>query len=282
MNPTPQSQPPRSAPPAGTVPQHAARSTQHASHAFTLIEIMVSIMVFSLVIASIYATWALVMRATQVGKDCTEQAQRQRVVLRTIGDAIMGVESFQASLDKGLYSFELANGEAPYLSFVAHLPETYPRNGKFVGETSGHETQSRRVIFSLAPGADGKRDLVLRQKPILMDLDQDEQQFPLVLARNVKQFTVEWWGTNSMNEVAWNTDWDDTQTNTIPQMLRVHLVMSLNTGKDKQDESEFSATRIYAVPSQMMPVFVQRGAGGGPGGPGGPGGVAGLLVPPSH
>ena len=30
-----------------------------------------------------------------------------------------------------------------------------------------------------------------------MDMDQDEQKYPLVLARNVKNFTVEWWGTNS-------------------------------------------------------------------------------------
>jgi len=251
--------------PAGvSARQNACKShivNRQSSPAFTLIEIMVSVMVFSMVIASIYATWALVMRATQVGKDCTEQAQRQRVVLRTIGDALMGVESFQAS--QNYYWFRLANGDAPYLSFVAHLPETYPRNGKFVGDDSGRETGSRRVTFSLAPGADGEKDLVLRQSPILMDMDQDEQQFPLVLARNVKHFTVEWWGTNSMNEVKWNTDWDDTQTNTIPQMLRVHLVMGINTSKDKLEESEFSATRIYAVPSQMMPAFVQRGAGGG-------------------
>ena len=76
--------------------------------AFTLIEIMVAMMVFSMVIAAIYSTWALVMRATQVGQDAAAQAQRQRVVLRAIGDALMGVESFQAS--QKYYWFKLENG----------------------------------------------------------------------------------------------------------------------------------------------------------------------------
>ncbi|MGA2245428.1 MAG: type II secretion system protein [Verrucomicrobiota bacterium] len=243
---------------------------------FTLVEIMVAVAIFSMVIAAIYATWALVMRATQVGQDTAEQAQRQRVVLRAIGDALMGLESFQAS--QQYYWFKLANGNQPMLSFVAHLPETYPRNGKFIGEASvrdadgnvhGVDASSRRVTFSLAAGPNGGSDLVLQQSTMLMDMDKDEQQFPLVLAHNVKQFTVEWWGTNDMNEVGWYKDWDDQQTNSIPKMLRVHLVMGANTAKG-QDAPDFSATRIYTVPSEMMPVFVERGVGGQmpPGGPG--------------
>jgi prepilin-type N-terminal cleavage/methylation domain-containing protein len=237
--------------------------------AFTLVEIMVALMIFSMVIAAIYATWALVMRATEVGQNTAKQAQRQRVVLRAIGDAIMGVESFQAS--QKYYWFKIENGDSPMLSFVARLPDTYPRNGKFVGAANGRDCSSRRVTFSLAAGTGNERDLVLRQSPILMDMDQDEQQFPLVLARNVKVFTVEWWGTNRLNRTEWNTDWDDSQTNTIPQMLRVHLVLGGNTERGK-DAPDYAATRIYTVPSLMMPVFVQRGVAG-PGGPGGgPGG----------
>ena len=147
-----------------------------AARAFTLVEIMVAVMVFSMVIASIYATWALLMRATQVGKDCAAQAQRQRVVLRAIGDALMGVESFQAS--QNYYWFKLGNGDAPFLSFVSHLPGSYPRSTKFLGETSGHDTGSRRVTFSLVAGAGGEKNLILRQSPILMDMDQDEEQNP--------------------------------------------------------------------------------------------------------
>ena len=228
---------------------------------------MVAIVIFGMVIASIYATWALVMRASQVGQDAASQAQRQRVVLRAIGDALMGVESFQAS--QNYYWFKLGNGEEPFLSFVSRLPDTFARNGKFVGAAGGRDASSRRVTFSLAAGKDGEKDLVLRQSPILMEMDQDEQQYPLVLARNVKVFTVEWWGTNELNNADWNTTWDDNMTNTIPSMLRVHLVLGINTAKG-ESAPDFSATRIYTVPSQMMPANVQRGLvspGGGGGGP---------------
>jgi prepilin-type N-terminal cleavage/methylation domain-containing protein len=232
-------------------------------HAFTLIEIMVAMMIFSMVIAAIYATWALVTRATQVGQNAAAQAQRQRVVLRTIGDALMGIESFQAS--QNLYWFKLANGDKPYLSFVARLPDTtFQRSGKFTGTTPGMNFNSRRVTFKLVTGDNGEKDLILQQTPILMNMDLDEQQYPLVLARNVKVFTIEWWGTNKLNHVDWSMKWDDTQTNTIPQMLRVNLVLGGNGTPD------FAAARIFTVPSSMMPATVQNGIPGVPGFPGGP------------
>ena len=138
----------------GFTPRPKPRASSRFS-AFTLIEIMVAVMVFSMVIAAIYATWALIMRATQVGQDAAAQAQRQRVVLRAIGDALMGVESFQAS--QKYYWFKLENGDEPFLSFVARLPDTYARNGKFVGAAGGRDASSRRVTFSLAAGETAKR-----------------------------------------------------------------------------------------------------------------------------
>ena len=252
-----------------------ARALQSRRAAFTLIEIMVAVVVFSMVLASIYATWALVIRATVVGNDAAAQAQRQRVVLRSIGDALMGVQSFQAS--QNYYWFKLGNGSEPYLSFVARLPDSFPRHNKFVGEMAGPDSNSRRVTFSLAAGADGEKDLILRQSPILTDMDDDEKQNPLVLARNIKEFKIEWWGTNNLNIPGWNTDWDDSMTNTIPQMLRVHLVMGANIARGK-NAPDFAATHIYTVPSQMMPVVVQRGIGGQFGGQGG--GQNGLTIPP--
>jgi len=112
-----------------------------------------------------------------------------------------------------------------------------------------------------------------------MDMDDDEKKYPLVLAKNVRSFSIEWWGTNEMNQVQWNTGWDDTQTNTIPQMVRVRLVLGANTAKGN-NAPDFSATRIYTVPSQMMPAYVQRGLGGGQGG--GAGRLPVPVVPPKR
>jgi len=249
-------------------------------HAFTLIEIMVAVMLFSLVIGAIYATFALILRATTVGENAAAQAQRQRVVLRTIGDALMGIESFQAS--QKYYWFKLQNGNESMLTFVSHLPSTFPRNNKFVGAANGHDASTRRVLFSV----DANKNLILQQKPLLTDMDDDEQKYPLVLAKNVKEFTIEWWGTNEMNRVDWFKEWNDNQTNSIPQMLRVHLVFGAITESGQNSAGDFTATRIYTVPSQMMPAMVQQGVqrGGFPPGGGGnltpPGGVPPGGLPP--
>jgi general secretion pathway protein J len=218
---------------------------------FTLIEVMVAIAIFTMVIAVMYATWALVMKATKVGQSAAAQAQRQRVALNTIEDALMCCQSFQAS--QQYYSFVCQGGDASALSFAARLPSGFPRNTKFGGYNL------RRVTFSLEADKDsyGGKDLVLRQNPVLMDMDEDEQKMPLVLIRNVKAFDVECLDTNR-NE--WVTDWET--TNSIPPVIRIGLVFGAN--EDPNDlANTISIVRSFTMPSAMMPAAVQNGAQGG-------------------
>lgn len=231
-------------------------------HGFTLVEIMVAIFVFSIVMAAIYSTWAAIMKATQVAHDVAAQAQRQRVTLHTIEDALMGVQSFQASPQ--YYSFVVENGDKPELSFTAQLPDVFPRNGKFLNPNTGRDFTLRRLDFTLQSDESGTKDLVLRQSPVLMDMDDDEQKYPLVLAKNVRDFSVLCWGTNQQTgDIGWSDEWDD--TNSIPTMLRVRLVTGGNvaTGSKAPD---VVVTRVFSVPSQTMPAILQNGRAGGPGG----------------
>ncbi|MDR3456999.1 MAG: prepilin-type N-terminal cleavage/methylation domain-containing protein [Verrucomicrobiae bacterium] len=212
---------------------------------FTLVEIMVAIAVFMMLIAVIYSTWALVMKATKVGQEAAAQAQRQRIALRTIEDSLMCVQSYQAS--QRYYYFDVENGDTPVLSFASRVPDVFPRNGKF------GSFNLRRVTFSLEAGEGGEKNLVLRQNPILMDMDEDEQKNPLILAHNVKKFDVECWDTNQMD---WVTEWVD--TNAIPPMLRVGLVLGGNTSGGGQ-APELTVVRAFSMPSSMMPAAVERG-----------------------
>jgi type II secretion system protein J len=243
---------------------------RHSKFGFTLIEIMIAIAVFSLVLMAIYQTWGAIMRSTQVAQDVAAQAQRQRITLRTIEDSLMAVQSFQAS--PKYYSFVVEGDQSSLLSFTARVPDIFPRNGKFISPSTGRDFNLRRLTYSLEAGEGGQKNLVLRQNPVLMDLDQDEQQFPLVLARNVRTFTVECWDTNKLE---WATEWDD--TNAIPVMLRVKLVLGGNTvaGSGAPD---FSVARLFSLPSQTMPAGVQNGTIGNNGG-GGPGGLLQGLLP---
>ncbi|MGA3283274.1 MAG: prepilin-type N-terminal cleavage/methylation domain-containing protein [Verrucomicrobiota bacterium] len=213
------------------------------ARAFTLVEIMVAIAIFGIIIAAIYSTWTLILRASQAGQSTAARAQRQRIALRTIEDSLTCVQSFQAS--RKYYSFVAQNGDQPILSFTARLPDVFPRNGKFGG------LALRRLIFSVEPGPGSEKDLVLRQNPVLMDMDPDELQTPLVLTRDVKKFTVECWDAKTMD---WVDEWDT--TNTIPAVVRISFTLGGNADAGNA-APELAVTRFIAIPSSTLPAGLQ-------------------------
>jgi hypothetical protein len=93
-----------------------------------------------------------------------------------------------------------------------------------------------------------------------MNVDGDEQHYPLVLARNVKDFVVECWDTNTMQ---WDDEW--VNTNSIPPMVRVSLLLGGNA--DSGSAATLAITRLVALPSITMPAVVQMPRGGGKGHP---------------
>lgn len=210
--------------------------------AFTLIEIMIAITIFALVLAAIYSVWDLILRSSKTGQEAAAQAQRQRIAIQSIEDALTCVQSFQASIK--YYSFVVQNGDQPLLSFVARLPDDFPRSGRF------GDFNVRRLTFTVEAGPDNENDLMLRQNPILMDMDVDEQQHPLELARNVKSFTIECWAANQ-----WGDKWNN--TNAIPSMVRIGLVLAGNKTASGRVSPELAITRVIMIPSVMLPAMVQ-------------------------
>jgi type II secretion system protein J len=227
------------------------RNLKFAS-AFTLIEIMVAMAIFALLIAAVYSTWMVILKSSQVVNAAAARVQRERISVRTLEDSLTCIQSFQASMN--YYTFNVTNGDQPALSFVARLPDIFPRNGKF-------DSNLRRLTFSVeATGGDSERDLVLRQNPILMDQDADEQQIPLVLARNVKDFIIECWDTNALD---WVDEWDS--TNSLPPMVRITLTLTLDN-KNSAFQSTAPAlaiTREIAMPSSTLPTVAQTGSPNG-------------------
>ena len=207
--------------------------------AFTLVEVMIAFAIFGMLVAAIYSTWVLILRAKKIGNDAAAQVQRERIAVRTLEDSLTCIQSYQASL--AYYYFFVQNGEQPMLSFVSRVPAVFPRNGRF------GDFNLRRLTFTLEAGPDAEKNLVLRQNPILMDMDSDEQSTPLVLARNVQDFIVECWDTNAL---AWTGEWTD--TNTIPPLLRVSLVLG-STDDPGNKSSALTVTRLIAIPSMMLP-----------------------------
>ena len=139
---------------------HSSFVIRHSSFsraAFTLIEVMIAMTIFSLVLAAIYSSWDLIWRASRVSQTAAAQVQRQRVAIHTIEDALTCIQSFQASMK--YYTF-VVNEDPPELDFTARLPDNFPRNGKF-GDLNVRQlkfTLDRRAGLGKGPGAAAKAD----------------------------------------------------------------------------------------------------------------------------
>jgi prepilin-type N-terminal cleavage/methylation domain-containing protein len=236
--------------------------------AFTLVEILISIGILGLVLVAIYSSWTAILRASKVGLDAAAAVQRARIATRTVEDALLGIQSFAAN--QPYYGFYAEKGREATLSFVARLPQSFPRSGKF------GELDVRRVTFSLEPGENYTSQLVLRQAPLLTEWDVDEKEHPLVLAKPVREFSLEFWDSRKND---WVDEWKETQTNMIPRLVR--LSMRIADKPNARPEQDTVVARIVSIPSvSVLPAWqapiARPGVPGAPGAPGvpGPGGVA--------
>jgi prepilin-type N-terminal cleavage/methylation domain-containing protein len=233
---------------------HAPRSTFHVSRfafqlsrstlrAFTLIEIMIAIGIFSLVLAAIYSSWTAILRASKTGQEVAASVQRMRIAVRMLEDSLGSAQSFAANLP--YYYFLAENGNKGALSFVARLSRSFPRSGKF------GDLDVRRVTFSVEPGPEASQQLVLRQMPVVMeDEDPDEKQHPIVLVKNVKSFEMQFLDANK-NPPEWVEEWTEAKTNQLPKMVMITLKVGAGP---KNPQAVEEITRFISLPA----VTVQR------------------------
>jgi hypothetical protein len=105
--------------------------------------------------------------------------------------------------------------------------------------------------------------LIMFQMPLLADMDEGDEPFKIVLAREVSLFLVEFW---DLRRNQWDTEWKfPTQ---LPKLVRV----TLGCGPVNPATSipQTVVSRVIAIPATVVP------RGPGPGGP--PGG--GSNAPP--
>jgi type II secretion system protein J len=185
---------------------------QPARRGFTILEIMVSMAILGMIVAAVYSSWMTVVRGSQSGLKAAAAVQRSRIAVRTLEDALFCARSFSA--DYEYYGFIAENGDDPVLSFVAKLPPDFPRSGRF------GNFDVRRLTFSLEPSPDSGRQLVMRQQPLLMEMDIDEKEHPIVLLKNVKTFRMAFRAGAGVV-----TDWLDewVYTNQLPREVEVLL-----------------------------------------------------------
>jgi prepilin-type N-terminal cleavage/methylation domain-containing protein len=224
--------------------------------AFTIIELLLAMAIFSMVIIAIHTTWLAILRASKVGADAAANLQRSRVAARALQEALASAVMFQAN--QGLYSFEAdTSGEFAAVSFVSRLPLSYIGGGYFGDQVV------RRVSMYVEPDETGVPQLVLAQRPVLQTNIADGKSYTLALAREVTMFGVEFFDPRQRE--GWVTEW--TLTNQMPKQVR----FALSFGKPRSsgiDPSDVTV-RTVDIPSSPVPPMIQ-GAGPAPGAPGGP------------
>lgn len=208
--------------------------------AFTLIEMMIAITIFTLIVAAIYSSWTAILRATKAGKQVAAAVQRSRIAIRVLEDSLTSSLSFVAN--QPYYGFIAENGGEPMLSFVARLSKSFPRSGKF------GDLDVRRVTFTVE-----NEDLVLRQVPLVMEPDIDEKEHPIVLAKNVREFSMEFWDNR---RAEWTDEWK--QTNQLPRLVMITLKVA-DSPQSRQAQQEIN--RVISLPAvAVQPIWqVPRG-----------------------
>ena len=225
---------------------------------------MLAVAIFSMVLTAIYASWSAILRASRVGTTAAEEIQRSRVAARTIEDALVSTVYFGANAR--YYTFEAdTSDDFAALSFAARLPSSFPGSGYFGDQVV------RRVTFTVEKARDGVNELILSQIPILQTNQTGEANYPIVLARDVSMFAMEFWDTRKND---WVGDW--VLTNQLPKMIKFALAF----GKRPvgQRTTRDITMRIVSLASSAVAVDPQAQRPGGPlTPPGGP--VPGQPLP---
>lgn len=235
--------------------------------AFTLIEILLAIAIFMGVVAAIYSSWNAIVRSSRVGLAAAADAQRNRIAMQTIEEALVAAQMSSVRPDHYAFLTDSADDLAE-LSFVSHLPPSFPRGGRFGDQAI------RRVTFRVEADATGMPCLTLRQTPVLFEPDRNEEENPLVLARNVRLFALEFWGPGSRE---WEPEW--LSTNRLPLLIRASLACAA-PGQSRVNAADVVA-RVVTLSATNAPTAVggTRQPGLGPGTNRPPGGVPGPGTP---
>ena len=215
---------------------------------------MVAMALLSVIIIAIYASWRAIIRGTGVAREVAGAAQRSRITMRTLEDSLLCACMFNAN--PNYYTFEAdSQGDFSTFSFVARLPKSFPRSGKF------GDLDVRRLSFTIEPGKDSDKELVLRQNPIIMDMDKDEQENPLVLAKNVQKFIVEYIDPKTGD---WVPEW--LTSNQLPREVRIQLALGQDNNSTEAIEAMIGTVAIPGQPVHIewqMPMNAVAGLGSG-------------------
>lgn len=221
--------------------------SQWPIRAFTLIEIMIAMTIFGVLMLGIYSSWTSILRSSKVGLEAAAEAQHTRMSLRAIDEALGSALLFTGNLPYYWFMAD-TSGDFADMSFVAKLPSSFPGSGLF------GEQVVRRVRFLVDAE---KKQLLLHQTPLLEAVEANTKPYTIVLAPNVRHFSLEFFDTNKFE---WFEEWPF--TNQLPKIVRAKLGFGdASQGKLRVEDlaTETVFLSALAIPRQLqMPTVRGR------------------------
>ena len=198
------------------------------SKGFTIVEVMLAIMMFGLIIMGIYSVWSVIIQGSKAGMNAAAAAQRARISIRAIEEALTTAQMFSANGTNYLFLADTSSEKNGTLEFSARLPASFPGVGRY------GNVIVRRVRFEV----DGDRNLIMTQKPLLAPLDFEA--YRMQLAKDVTLFMFEFWDDQKKE---YTSEW--AYTNQLPIIVRVALGLGKAGNSPMPQDLE---TRTIAMP----------------------------------
>ena len=183
--------------------------------AFTLLEVMIAITIFTLVMVAIYSSWSAVLKGSRIGMKAAAEVQRTRIAMRALEESLASAVMYVDNAKYYHFSSD-TSGDNAYITFVARLPSSFPGSGLF------QDQDMRRVTFYVDKG-----NLMLAQTTLLEATKKIGNPYTIALAPNVALFDMEFYDGIANK---WFAEW--ISTNQLPRMVRVALAFG-----DKNDLS---------------------------------------------
>ena len=177
---------------------------------FTLVETMIAVTILSLIILMVYSCWAAVLRASESSTVATQDAQRERVAMLAIEQALSGTVWYDDQTEETIALETI--GHFSHLKIISRVPPG------FLGNREARVHPLRRLEFVSEVTEEGQAQLVMYQQAFLAQNDDGNLHRTVLLPR-LEEFSVdvklkgaraEW--TNELRSIK-----------TIPAVVRVSL-----------------------------------------------------------
>ena len=201
------------------------RARRNRSGAFTLIELLLALAIFSLAVAIAGGAFWGVTKAWTRGGELLEQLHYGEFAMEQLVTALRGAAWFPSK--PSAFGFRLDGGTASWVtSGTAFLPPDSPLRDGLHRLSVGVEN------------AGGGRGLVVRAWPHLSEDDDARDAEPWLVCPEAESFKCEWY---DFDLDSWSQDWEE--TNSLPKLVRVTLTMK----KRKEFDEELELQRLVEL-----------------------------------